>query len=288
MALEPATDSFQPAITPEERRRRCVAAAEKRSQPSGVPEQQKPPLSNLIAEIESAMEHTSTEYPLPTGAKSFPILTITSNTIFLNFLAISKLNSHRARVVAIGSNQVLIRRGEYLVNDFLEQLNSELFKRNKQRNMDVVFCSRDANGTVTRECGKGIGPLKDLMSTLLDRFVFIRLSMLFSDGSSQPSNFDFTDEEWNNELFAAGQISGLAIVQTTLCPWWTLPVYNRLIATQKPGTQHPFIAGLVSQHEADKVFFFILSCRLIMSYKFCFTFRFFQTQYARLYLIVVL
>jgi hypothetical protein len=71
MALEPATDSCLPSITPEERRRRCVAAAEKRSQPSGVPEQQKPPLSNLIAEIESAMEHTSTEYPLPTGAKSF-------------------------------------------------------------------------------------------------------------------------------------------------------------------------------------------------------------------------
>lgn len=44
------------------------------------------------------------------------------------------------------------------------------------------------------------------------------------------------------------------MVQTSLCPWWTLPVYNRLVALQKSGTHHPYIAGLVSQHEADKVF----------------------------------
>ena len=44
-------------------------------------------------------------------------------------------------------------------------------------------------------------------------------------------------------------------MQTSLCPRWMLPVYNRLVAIQKPGAeQHPYIAGLVSQHAADKVF----------------------------------
>lgn len=108
-----------------------------------------------------------------------------------------------------GSNAILVRKGEFVVHDFLAHLNTEKFKRSKNGIMDVVFGFRNANGTVNRELGIGVGPLKDLMSTLLDRFVLIRLSMLFSDGTSQPSQFHFTEEDWDNELFAAGQIFGM-------------------------------------------------------------------------------
>lgn len=53
-----------------------------------------------------------------------------------------------------------------------------------------------------------MGPLKDLMSTLLDKFVYIRLSVLLIDGTSEAAQFHFSAEDWQNEMFLAGKISG--------------------------------------------------------------------------------
>jgi hypothetical protein len=118
------------------------------------------------------------------------------------------------------------------------------------------------------------------MSTLVEQFVLSRLSTLFNDDTVEPSLYHFTREECNIEMYLAGQVSGifyfdsnanppafkylhkqqiffgkgLAMVQTFLCPWWTLPFLNRLMDIQKPGyTLYPYLAGLDSQYKASKV-----------------------------------
>ena len=47
------------------------------------------------------------------------------------------------------------------------------------------------------------------MSTLLDKFVLPRLSVLFEDGSTDATLFNFTEEDMYSEMFAAGQVSGI-------------------------------------------------------------------------------
>jgi hypothetical protein len=59
------------------------------------------------------------------------------------------------------------------------------------------------------ELGVGVGPLKDLISTLVEQFVLSRLSTLFNDGTVQPSLYHFTREECNIEMYLAGQVSGI-------------------------------------------------------------------------------
>jgi hypothetical protein len=113
---------------------------------------------------------------------------------------------------------------------------------------------QNENGTKNQELGVGVEPLKDLMSTLVEQFVLSRLSTLFNDDTVEPSLYHFTREECNIEMYLAGQVftlkpfffvKGLAMVQTFLFPWWTLPFLNRLMDIQKTGyTLYPYLAGL--------------------------------------------
>ena len=119
--------------------------------------------------------------------------------------------------VIYGENPVTVRRGECMVDDFLTVMKTDLFRENIKKSIVVRFQSMepDFNGDPQLELGLGSGPLQDLMSTLLDKFVLPRLSVLFCDGTFDASLFDFTEEEMVSELVAAGEISGryvLAII----------------------------------------------------------------------------
>jgi hypothetical protein len=108
----------------------------------------------------------------------------------------------------MGVNSVRVRRGEYLIHDFLALMKTEDFRRNKNKFIGVTFQNRNENGSLSQELGIGVGPLKDLLSTLLEKLVYTRLSVLSHDGTSDSEHFLFSQEDWNSEMFAAGKISG--------------------------------------------------------------------------------
>lgn len=97
------------------------------------------------------------------------------------------------------------------MDDFLGVMSTEQFKRNIKKRIVVRFISEetDFEGNEKLELGVGVGPLHDLMSTLLDKFVLPRLSVLFEDGSTDATLFNFTEEDMYSEMFAAGQVSGI-------------------------------------------------------------------------------
>lgn len=68
MAKEVVMDQATNTVISTEERRRHLEAAKRRPQPSGLPEQPKPPLSNLMSEIMSEMDLTSSEDPSLSGA----------------------------------------------------------------------------------------------------------------------------------------------------------------------------------------------------------------------------
>lgn len=105
---------------------------------------------------------------------------------------------------------VVIRRGQYLVHDFIAKMRTSEFNLHRNKLIDVTFLMQNENGTqITQELGVGVGPLKDLMSTLVEQFVLNRLSTLFNDGTVEPSLYHFTREECNMEMYLAGQVSGI-------------------------------------------------------------------------------
>uniref|UniRef100_A0A0P6FKM3 Uncharacterized protein n=1 Tax=Daphnia magna TaxID=35525 RepID=A0A0P6FKM3_9CRUS len=224
----PVVQVTMDGISPENRRKSCLLAAENRLRQSG------PPLPTLWEKITASMDVVSSATAAP--------------------LAIEKLKCHRETVLENGKNMVVIRRGQYLVHDFIAKMRTSEFNLHRNKLIDVTFLMQNENGTQTQELGVGVGPLKDLMSTLVEQFVLNRLSTLFNDGTVEPSLYHFTREECNMEMYLAGQVSGLAMVQTFLCPWWTLPFFNRLMDIQKPdSTLHPFLAGLDSQYKVSKI-----------------------------------
>lgn len=118
------------------------------------------------------------------------------------------MNSYQQAAVQGGENRVTVRRGESMVDDFLAAMKTDLFRSNTKKAITVHFKATKPNvdGVYQLELGAGSGPLLDLMSNLLDKFVLPRLSVLFSDGTFNASLFHFTEDEMVSELIAAGEI----------------------------------------------------------------------------------
>ena len=86
-------------------------------------------------------------------------------------------------MIETGANPVKVRRDEYLVHDFPAEMSTEKFKQYQNKEIQPIFFTKIEKGSLTKELGIGMGPLKDLktlfessISTLLESFVISRLS----------------------------------------------------------------------------------------------------------------
>jgi len=96
------------------------------------------------------------------------------------------------------------------VFDFQQLMESNHFKTNLNKQLRGQFYSDQSNfdGEKQLELGIGQGPLNDMMSMMLEKFVLPILSAIYVDGTINGKLFGLNADEMDKEMFSAGVISG--------------------------------------------------------------------------------